>query len=116
MCYVHQYDEFHRSAFFRVIRIITLDCQLHHNKKKSGKIREFSWLGVVRVRIFWVGVILGRNFLWWKFSGWELSRGNHPGGSFHVTLLNIVLCCKIYLMSMNLSKNYSFFLNILKTY
>ena len=77
---------------------------------------EFSWLGVVRVRIFWVGVILGRNFLWWKFSGWELSRGNHPGGSFHVTLLNIVLCCKIYLMSMNLSKNYSFFLNILKTY
>ena len=26
MCYFHHYDEFHRSAFFRVIRIIALDC------------------------------------------------------------------------------------------
>ena len=37
-----------------------------------------------------MGVILSRNFLWWKFSRWELSGGNHPGGnfpggSFHVT-------------------------------
>ena len=36
MCNVHQYDEFYRPAFFRVIRIITLDCQLRQNKKKSG--------------------------------------------------------------------------------
>ena len=32
--------------------------------------------------IFRVGVILGRNFLWWGFSGWELSGGNHPIGNF----------------------------------
>ena len=32
-----------------------------------------------------VGLILGGNFLLWKFPGWELSGGNHPGGSFHVT-------------------------------
>ena len=42
-------------------------------------------MGVVRV-----GLILGENFLWGKFSGWKLSGGNHPGsnfsgGSFHVT-------------------------------
>ena len=40
---------------------------------------EFSWVGAVRVGIFrvefsWarivqVGLILGGNFLWWKFSG-----------------------------------------------
>ena len=29
--------------------------------------------------IFRVGLILGRNFLWWKFSGWQFS------GIFHVT-------------------------------
>ena len=36
-------------------------------------------MGIVRVR-----VILGENFLWWGFSGWELSRGNHLGGNFPV--------------------------------
>ena len=33
MCYVHKYDEFYRPAIFRVIRIITLGCQLQQNKK-----------------------------------------------------------------------------------
>ena len=50
----------------------------------SGKI-------ISSVEIFRVGVILGRNFLWWEFSVWELSEENHPGGnflggSFHVTV------------------------------
>ena len=40
--------------------------------------------------VFWVvnvrvGVILGGYFPRREFSGWELSSGNHPGGSFHVT-------------------------------
>ena len=40
--------------------------------------------------VFWVvnvrvGVILGGYFPRREFSGWELSGGNHPGGSFHVT-------------------------------
>ena len=33
------------------------------------------------VRIVRVEVFLGGNFLWWRFSGWELSEGNHLGGS-----------------------------------
>ena len=42
-----------------------------------------------------MGLILGGNFLWWKFSGWELSSWNHPGGnfpggSFHVTLIETI--------------------------
>ena len=45
--------------------------------------------GIVQVRL-----ILGGNFFWWKFSVWELSGENHPGGnfssgSFHVTLFCI---------------------------
>ena len=32
--------------------------------------------------VFQVGVILGENFLWWRFSGWKLSGENHPGGNF----------------------------------
>ena len=52
---------------------------------------EFSWVGVVQVGIFWefswvgivqVRLILGGNFLWWKFFGWELSGGKHSGGNF----------------------------------
>ena len=53
------------------------------------------WIAIIRVGIFWlkifqVGVILdgsfpGWNFLWWGFSGWELSRGNRPGGIFSST-------------------------------
>ena len=40
--------------------------------------------------VFWVvnvrvGVILGGYFPRREFSGWELSGGNHLGGSFHVT-------------------------------
>ena len=45
-------------------------------------------MGIVQV-----GIILGGNFLWWKFSGLELSGGNHPGGSFHVTIITYV--CEI---------------------
>ena len=41
---------------------------------------ELSWVGTVRL-----GVILGANFPWWWFSGWGLSGGNHPGGSFPST-------------------------------
>ena len=42
-----------------------------------------------------VGLILGENYFWSKFSGWELSGGNHPGGnfpggSFHVTIDSIL--------------------------
>ena len=33
---VNQGDDFHRSEFFKVKRIITLDCQLHLNQKGSG--------------------------------------------------------------------------------
>ena len=39
------------------------------------------WIAIIRMGIFQVGVILGGNFLWCGFSGWELSRGNHPGGN-----------------------------------
>ena len=46
---------------------------------------EFFWVGIVQV-----GLILGGNVLFSKFSDWELSGGNHPssnfpGGSFHIT-------------------------------
>ena len=52
--------------------------------------REFSWVAIVQV-----GLILGENYFWSKFSGWELSGGNHPGGnfpggSFHVTINSIL--------------------------
>ena len=41
-------------------------------------------MGIVQV-----GLILGGNFFWCKFSRWELpgvnhQGGNFPGGSFHV--------------------------------
>ena len=53
------------------------------------------WIGIMWVGIFWmeifevgvvlVRVILGGNFPSLGFSGWELSGGNHPGGSFPST-------------------------------
>ena len=43
-------------------------------------------MGIVRV-----GVILGGNFLRWGFSGWELSVGNNPSGSFPSTKLSLLL-------------------------
>ena len=55
-----------------------------------GKILDWIFLiGVIRVGILWVGivrvgVILTGNFPMWKFSGWELSDGNHPRGKFLV--------------------------------
>ena len=50
---------------------------------------ELSRLRIFRVQVilggnFPVGVILGGNFLWWDFSGWELSDGNHPLAIFQV--------------------------------
>ena len=40
-----------------------------------------------------MGLILGRNFLWWKFSGWELSGGNHPGGNFPGESFYVTIKC-----------------------
>ena len=43
--------------------------------------------------IIQVGVILGGNFLWWKFAGWELSSRNHPGGNFLVGSFHATTFC-----------------------
>ena len=46
--------------------------------------------------IFRVGVILGGNFLRWESSRWELSGGNHLGGSFPITLFCV--CYSFFMM------------------
>ena len=59
-------------------------------------------MGVVQV-----GLILDGNFLWWKFSEWELSGGNHPGGSFHVTDITLQESAVTFYFNVFKIKNFS---------